>query len=71
VYPLSMVPERWRLVYSLNPMVGIIEGFRWSLLGTAAPQASAIVITVASTVALLGGGLLFFRHSERFFADVI
>jgi lipopolysaccharide transport system permease protein len=71
VYPLSMVPERWRLVYSLNPMVGIIEGFRWSLLGTAAPQASAIVITVASTVALLGGGLLFLRHSERFFADVI
>jgi lipopolysaccharide transport system permease protein len=71
VYPLSMVPEQWRLLYSLNPMVGIIEGFRWTLLGTAAPNPTAIAMTVALTIALLAGGLVFFRRSERSFADVI
>src|SRR6185436_12827848 len=43
VYPLSLVPESWRFVYSLNPMVGVIEGFRWSLLGTARPDVTAMV----------------------------
>jgi lipopolysaccharide transport system permease protein len=71
VYPLSMVPERWRLLYSLNPMVGIIEGFRWTLLGTAAPNPTSIVLTIGLTVCLLTGGLIFFKRAERSFADVI
>ena len=71
VYPLSMVPERWRPLYSLNPMVGVIEGFRWTLLGTAAPDATAMALTAASTIVLLVAGLLYFKRAERSFADVI
>jgi lipopolysaccharide transport system permease protein len=71
VYPLSLVPESWRVVYSLNPMVGVIEGFRWSLLGTAAPDATAIALSVAVGLAVLVSGLVFFRRMERAFADVI
>jgi lipopolysaccharide transport system permease protein len=71
VYPLSLVPERWRLLYSLNPMVGIIEGFRWTLLGTAAPDATAMALTTALTIVLLVGGLIYFKRAERSFADVI
>jgi lipopolysaccharide transport system permease protein len=71
VYPLSLVPERWRLLYSLNPMVGVIEGFRWSLLGAAAPDPTAIEVTLVLTSALLIGGLPFFKGAERTFADVI
>jgi lipopolysaccharide transport system permease protein len=71
VYPLSMVPERWRLLYSLNPMVGIIEGFRWTLLGTTTPDSGAIAMTIALTLVLLASGLIFFRRAERTFADVI
>lgn len=71
VYPLSLVPERWRLLYSLNPMVAVIQGFRWTLLGAAAPSAAALLLTVTLTVVLLLGGLVYFRRSERSFADVI
>lgn len=71
VYPLSLVPESWRLVYSLNPMVGVIEGFRWSLLGAGPPSVMAIAVSVAVTAPVLVGGLVFFRRMERAFADVI
>jgi lipopolysaccharide transport system permease protein len=71
VYPLSLVPERWQLVYSLNPIVGVIEGFRWSLLGTETPDVQAIVVSVVVTLPVLLGGLVFFRRMERGFADVI
>jgi lipopolysaccharide transport system permease protein len=71
VYPLSMVPERWRLLYSLNPMVGIIEGFRWTILGTTTPDPTAIAMTIALTLVFLTSGLIFFRRAERTFADVI
>jgi lipopolysaccharide transport system permease protein len=71
VYPLSIVPERWRLLYSLNPMVGIIEGFRWTFLGTTAPNPAAIAMTMALTSVLLVGGVMFFKRAERTFADVI
>lgn len=71
VYPLSMVPAQWRGLYALNPMVGVIEGFRWAVfnhgdLNVAALSTSALVIA-----ALLFGGLLFFRRMERSFADLI
>ena len=71
VYPLSMIPEKWRALYSLNPMVGIIEGFRWSLLGTGRPDLAAVGISLAVITLALLGGILYFRRMERSFADVI
>jgi lipopolysaccharide transport system permease protein len=70
-YPLSMVPEKWRTLYSLNPMVGIIEGFRWSLLGTGHPNMRSISIAIALVAIALVGGIVYFRKMERSFADVI
>jgi lipopolysaccharide transport system permease protein len=70
-YPVSLIPERWRLLYSLNPMVGVIEGFRWTLLGTAAPPFGVIAVSATVVLALLLGGILFFKRMEHTFADVI
>jgi lipopolysaccharide transport system permease protein len=70
-YPSSLVPEPWRTIYGINPMVGVVEGFRWALLGThTAPWPVTIVSGVAS-IALLVGGACYFRRLERTFADVI
>jgi lipopolysaccharide transport system permease protein len=71
IYPLSMVPEQWRAVYSLNPMVGVIEGFRWALLGKASPDVLHMAISMVIVFVLLCGGYLFFKRMERTFADVI
>lgn len=71
VYSINMVPERWRTLYSLNPMVGVIEGFRWALLGKATPDFLAIGMGTGVVVLLLLGGLLYFKWMERTFADVI
>jgi lipopolysaccharide transport system permease protein len=71
VYPSSLVPETFRWVYALNPMVGVIEGCRWALLGTARPDMQAIGISATVIVCMLAGGVVFFRKSERSFADVI
>ncbi len=71
VYPLSMVPERFKLLYSLNPAVGLIEGFRWAVLGKGTLDTTSLTISVVVTVVLLVGGLLWFRREERQFADVI
>jgi lipopolysaccharide transport system permease protein len=70
-YPVSLVPEQWRLLYSLNPMVGVIEGFRWTLLGKEAPAFGVIAVSTAMVVLLLLGGIVFFKRMERTFADVI
>jgi len=71
VYPLSMIPEKWRTLYSLNPVVGIVEGFRWSLLGTGRPDLAAVGISLVVIVLALFGGVVYFRKMERSFADVI
>lgn len=71
VYPLSLVPEPWRVVYSLNPMVGVIEGFRWCIVGTDTLNVVAVAVSLAVTLPALVGGLVFFRRMERAFADVI
>jgi lipopolysaccharide transport system permease protein len=71
VYPLNMIPESWRTLYSLNPMVGLIEGFRWALLGRDDLDLGAIGIGLSVTLVLLVGGLIFFRRAERQFADII
>jgi len=70
-YPLSVVPEKWRLLYSLNPMVGVIEGFRWALLGRESPDFKVIAVSTAVVVALLLSGLVYFKRIERTFADVV
>jgi lipopolysaccharide transport system permease protein len=70
-YPLSMIPHKWRALYSLNPMVGIIEGFRWSLVGTARPDLGAVAMALTLIAVALVAGLIYFRRMERSFADVI
>jgi lipopolysaccharide transport system permease protein len=69
-YASGSVPERWRLVYFLNPMSGVVEGFRWSLLGTPWPGAG-LWVSLAVTLLALVGGVLYFQAVERRFADVI
>jgi lipopolysaccharide transport system permease protein len=70
-YPVSMIPERWRLVYSLNPMAGVVEGFRWALLSKHSPDFGVIAISAATVVVLLVPALAFFRQTERTFADIV
>ncbi|MDD2366346.1 MAG: ABC transporter permease [Desulfuromonadaceae bacterium] len=68
----SIVPEKWRLLYSLNPMVGVIDGFRWALLkGSIGLYWPGIALSTALSVLLLVTGLWFFRKTERILADVI
>jgi len=68
----SIVPEQWRLLYSLNPMVGVIDGFRWSLLGGQVPlYVPGLALSVAIAALLLVSGIVYFRRTERSFADVI
>jgi lipopolysaccharide transport system permease protein len=71
VYPSSKVPAQWQWAYGLNPMAGVVEGFRWALLGHRAPSMPMLAASVAMTLALLLGGLFYFRRMERRFADVV
>lgn len=70
-YPSSLLPEPWRTVYGLNPMVGVVEGFRWALLGT--KTAPGLIIAVSSTAAIviLITGAFYFRRMEKTFADIV
>jgi lipopolysaccharide transport system permease protein len=70
-YSTSVIPETWRLLYALNPMVGVIDGFRWAVLDTVPFPGPYFLVSVSSAVALLVGGLLYFRHVEDSFADVV
>jgi lipopolysaccharide transport system permease protein len=70
-YPSSLVPEKWRWVYGLNPMAGVIEGFRWSLTGRGNPPGMMLGASVAVVVLLLGAGLAYFQRMEATVADVV
>lgn len=70
-YPASLVPEAWRAVYALNPMVAVVEGFRASLFGTRAALAPLLLPSLLVTLALLVTGIAYFRRMERSFADVV
>lgn len=70
-YPVSLVPERWRVLYNLNPMVGVIEGFRWGLLGKESLDFGALAISAAAVLALMVGGMVYFKRTERTMVDVI
>ncbi|MCC9601239.1 ABC transporter permease [Stieleria sp. JC731] len=71
VYPISTVPQDYRTLYALNPMVGVVEGFRWSLFAMGTPDWTMIATSLCSTVVILVSGLYYFRRVECTFADVI
>jgi lipopolysaccharide transport system permease protein len=70
-YPSSLLSEPWRTLYGLNPMVGVIEGFRWGLLGTNTAPGPIVAMSSLMAVALLIGGAFYFRRVEKTFADVV
>jgi lipopolysaccharide transport system permease protein len=70
-YPSSLVPEHWRALFGLNPMVGVVEGFRWALLGKAEGPGPLLAVSVVAVVILLVGGLMYFRQMETTFADLV
>jgi lipopolysaccharide transport system permease protein len=71
VYSSTLLPERWRTLYGLNPMVGVVEGFRSALLGTKTLTPGMLAASAASTIVLFVGGVVFFRRREWAFADVV
>lgn len=71
VYPSSMIPEQYRILYGLNPMTGVIEGFRSILLGSIPFPTKMVTLSVAVSVILFVVGMFYFRQTERFFADII
>ena len=70
-YPASVIPERWQWLYGLNPMAGVIEGFRWTLLGDTSPNLELVTISASVVLVLLVTGIIWFGHAERELADVI
>jgi lipopolysaccharide transport system permease protein len=70
-YPSTLLDEPWRTIYGLNPMVGVVEGFRWALLGTDTAPGPLIGASAAAALLILIGGLYYFRWMERTFADVV
>jgi lipopolysaccharide transport system permease protein len=70
-YPSSLLPQLWRSIYALNPMVGVVEGFRWALLGTETAPGAMIFISAAAAVVILVAAIFYFRRMEDTFADVV
>ena len=70
-YPASLVPSEWRWLYGLNPMAGVIEGFRAALFSRTGPDATVIAASVGMVLVLLIAGVVYFRHAERRFADIV
>jgi lipopolysaccharide transport system permease protein len=71
VYPVSLIPEQYRLLYGINPMAGVIEGFRAALLGTRAMPWDLIAVGTVTALVIWVSGAMYFRHKESIFADVI
>ena len=70
-YSASLVPEKWRWLYALNPMAGVIEGFRWALLGKSAPDFMLMLVSFVAVCAVVITGLFYFRKMEKTFADLV
>jgi len=70
-YPSSLIPGPWRAFYGLNPMAGVVEGFRWALLGTGNPPSGLLLVSALATLIVLVSGLYYFRRMERTFADTV
>lgn len=71
VYPSSLVPEKWQWIYGLNPMAGVIEGFRWSLMGQGHLSTSLLLASAGIVILLIGGGVLYFQKMEYVIADTV
>jgi len=70
-YPSTLLNEPWRTIYGLNPIAGVIEGFRWALLGTNTAPGPMILVSSAASLMILVGGAFYFRKMEMTFADVV
>jgi lipopolysaccharide transport system permease protein len=70
-YPSTLLPARWQLVYGLNPMAGVVRGFRWALLGTTTAPGPIILVSSLASLLILVGGVFYFRRMERTFADLV
>lgn len=70
-YPSSLVPEQWRWLYGLNPMAGVVEGFRWALLGKAEGPGALLIVSIVVVLLIFIGGLYYFRRMEDTFADIV
>jgi lipopolysaccharide transport system permease protein len=70
-YPSSLIPARWRVLYGLNPMAGVVEGFRWVLLGKNEGPGAMLPVSIAAVAIILVGGLYYFRRMEQQFADIV
>jgi len=70
-YPSSLIPERWRWLYGLNPMAGVVEGFRWALTGRGSPPSVLLLASVTAVLLVLVGGIIYFQRMESTIADVV
>jgi lipopolysaccharide transport system permease protein len=70
-YPSSLLSEPWRTLYGINPMVGVVEGFRWALLGTDTAPGPIVIVSSVAALTLFIGGIFYFRRMEKTFADVV
>jgi lipopolysaccharide transport system permease protein len=70
-YPSTLLPERWRTLYGLNPMAGVVEGFRWALLGAKTQPGPMLAVSSLAALVILVTGALYFRRMEKTFADVV
>ena len=70
-YSSNLIPEKWRIVYGINPMAGVVEGFRWALLGNARPSGQMLWVSIAVVAAVFVGGIYYFRRMEQEFADIV
>jgi lipopolysaccharide transport system permease protein len=70
-YSSTLVPQKWQAFYGINPMVGVVEGFRWALLDKSSPPGPMLMVSATATVVLLIGGFYYFRRMEKSFADIV
>jgi lipopolysaccharide transport system permease protein len=71
VYPTHIIPEKWRVIQFFNPMTGVVEGYRWSLLGTQPPELSHLLISISTILLLFISGFIYFHRQEKDFADIV
>jgi lipopolysaccharide transport system permease protein len=70
-YPSSLVPAKWQWVYALNPMTGVIDGFRWSLTGSGPAPGAMLMVSTVAVLVILFGGIVFFQKMETTIVDVV
>jgi lipopolysaccharide transport system permease protein len=71
IYPVSLIPAEWQWLVALNPIAGVIDGFRWAVLGTGLPHYGVWAVSGLVSLLIMVSGFVYFKHVERYFADVI